>query len=299
MSLLTEKKPAAGVPAAEQGRRRPAGRQGGAVGRFAVSSFLWVYAVIAVAPLMVMVFSSLRTTREMARNPLALPLNPNFASYTKAWVQASFGTFFTNSLLVTIGSVLISTVVSLLAAYALARSKSRVTAIIEAVFLSGLMLPVYLAILPVFYLLDGMGLVDNKFGLIMLYAALSIPFSVFVLTSFFRQLPLELEEAARIDGAGSFTMFWHIMLPLVKPAIATVVVFRFVPIWNDFFYPLILMRSKENYTLPVGLTTFFGEYQTDWPTLFAGLVIATIPLVVLFLVATKQIVAGLTAGMSK
>ena len=298
MSLLIEKKPAAGVPAAEQGRRRPA-RRTGAAGRFAVSSFLWVYAVIAVAPLLVMVFSSLRTTREMARNPLALPLNPNFASYTKAWVQASFGTFFTNSLLVTIGSVLISTVVSLLAAYALARSKSRVTGIIEAVFLSGLMLPVYLAILPVFYLLDGMGLVDNKFGLILLYAALSIPFSVFVLTSFFRQLPVELEEAARIDGAGSFTMFWHIMLPLVKPAIATVVVFRFVPIWNDFFYPLILMRSKENYTLPVGLTTFFGEYQTDWPTLFAGLVIATIPLVVLFLVATKQIVAGLTAGMSK
>ena len=298
MSLLIEKKPAAGVPAAEQGRRRPA-RRTGAAGRFAVSGFLWVYAVIAVAPLLVMVFSSLRTTREMARNPLALPLNPNFASYTKAWVQASFGTFFTNSLLVTIGSVLISTVVSLLAAYALARSKSRVTSIIEAVFLSGLMLPVYLAILPVFYLLDGMGLVDNKFGLILLYAALSIPFSVFVLTSFFRQLPVELEEAARIDGAGSFTMFWHIMLPLVKPAIATVVVFRFVPIWNDFFYPLILMRSKENYTLPVGLTTFFGEYQTDWPTLFAGLVIATIPLVVLFLVATKQIVAGLTAGMTK
>lgn len=298
MSLLTEKKPAAGVPVPESKRLGPARRKG-AAGRFAVSGFLWVYAVIAVAPLLVMVLSSLRTTREMARNPLALPLNPNFASYSKAWVEASFGTFFVNSLLVTIGSVLISTVVSLMAAYVLARSKSRVTGIIEAVFLSGLMLPVYLAILPVFYLLDSMGLVDNKFGLIMVYAALSIPFSVFVLTSFFRQLPLELEEAARIDGAGSFTMFWHIMLPLVKPAIATVVVFRFVPIWNDFFYPLILMRSKENYTLPVGLTTFFGEYQTDWPTLFAGLVIATIPLVVLFLVATKQIVAGLTAGMSK
>ena len=128
MSLLTEKKPAAGLPAAGAGAP-PAGPAGtGAAGRFAVSSFLWVYAVIAVAPLLVMVFSSLRTTREMARNPLALPLNPNFASYTKAWVQASFGTFFINSLLVTIGSVLISTVVSLLAAYALARSKSRVTA---------------------------------------------------------------------------------------------------------------------------------------------------------------------------
>ena len=185
MSLLTEKKPAAGVPVPESKRLGPARRKG-AAGRFAVSGFLWVYAVIAVAPLLVMVLSSLRTTREMARNPLALPLNPNFASYSKAWVEASFGTFFVNSLLVTIGSVLISTIVSLMAAYVLARSKSRVTGIIEAVFLSGLMLPVYLAILPVFYLLDTMGLVDNKFGLIMVYAALSIPFSVFVLTSFFR-----------------------------------------------------------------------------------------------------------------
>lgn len=265
----------------------------------ATSLFLWGYAAIAVLPLLVMVVNSLRTTREMAADPLGLPADPNFASYSKAWVQASFATFFTNSLLVTVSSVLISTAVSLLAAYALARSRSRITSVIEAVFLSGLMLPVYLAILPVFYLLDGMGLVDSKLGLILVYAALSVPFSVFVLTSFFRQLPEELEEAARIDGAGSIRMFWNIMLPLVRPAIATVIVFRFVPIWNDFFYPLVLLRSRENYTLPVGLTTFFGEYQTDWPTLFAGLVIATLPLVILFLVATRQIVAGLTAGMSK
>lgn len=287
------------VPAPGPGARAGRGSGTGTAGKTAVAGALWVYAFIAVAPLLVMVANSLRTTRDMARDPLGLPLDPNFASYGKAWVQASFGTFFTNSLLVTVSSVLISTAVSLLAAYALARSRSRLTSIVEAVFLSGLMMPVYLAILPIFYLLDDMGLVNSRFGLIMVYAALGIPFSVFVLTAFFRQLPTELEEAARIDGAGSFTMFWHVMLPLVRPAIATVIVFRFVPIWNDFFYPLILLRSRENYTLPVGLTTFFGEYQTDWPTLFAGLVIATLPLVVLFLLATRQIVAGLTAGMSK
>lgn len=277
---------------------RPTSRSG-KPGRTAVAGALWLYAFVAVGPLLVMVANSLRTTREMARDPLGLPLDPNFGSYGKAWVQASFGTFFTNSILVTVSAVLISTAVSLLAAYALARSRSRITSLIEATFLSGLMMPVYLAILPIFYLLDDLGLINSRFGLIMVYAALGIPFSVFVLTAFFRQLPTELEEAARIDGAGSFTMFWHVMLPLVRPAIATVVVFRFVPIWNDFFYPLILLRSRENYTLPVGLTTFFGEYQTDWPTLFAGLVIATLPLVILFLLATRQIVAGLTAGMSK
>jgi raffinose/stachyose/melibiose transport system permease protein len=122
---------------------------------------------------------------------------------------------------------------------------------------------------------------------------------VFIMAAFFRNLPREIEEAARIDGAGEFRIFLRVMLPLVKPAIATVVVFRFVPLWNDFFFPLVLLRTTSKYTLPVGLTQFFGEFQTNWSALFAGLVIATVPLIVLFLVATKQIVAGLTAGMGK
>ena len=143
------------------------------------------------------------------------------------------------------------------------------------------------------------GLISNLWGLILVYSALSIPFSSFILAAFFRQLPIDLEEAARIDGAGYFRTFFSILLPLVRPAIATVIVFRFVPIWNDFFYPLMLMRDRAVYTLPVGLTRFFGEYQTDWATLFAGLTIATIPLVILFVVASKQLISGLTAGMSK
>jgi raffinose/stachyose/melibiose transport system permease protein len=122
---------------------------------------------------------------------------------------------------------------------------------------------------------------------------------VFVLAAFFRSLPRELEEAARIDGAGEFRIFTRVMVPLVKPAIATVVVFRFVPLWNDFFFPLVLLRTTSKYTLPVGLTQFFGEYLTNWSALFAGLTIATLPLVILFVVATRKIVEGLTAGLSK
>jgi raffinose/stachyose/melibiose transport system permease protein len=122
---------------------------------------------------------------------------------------------------------------------------------------------------------------------------------VFVLAAFFRSLPRELEEAARIDGAGEFRIFTRVMVPLVKPAIATVVVFRFVPLWNDFFFPLVLLRTTSKYTLPVGLTQFFGEYLTNSSALFAGLTIATLPLVILFVVATRKIVEGLTAGLSK
>ena len=133
------------------------------------------------------------------------------------------------------------------------------------------MLPFRLAVVPLFLLLQDLGLVDNRFGLVLVYAATGIPFSVFILYAFFRQLPVELTEAARIDGAGEFTIFGRVMLPLVRPALATVAVFQFVPLWNDFFFPLVLLRSTSKWTLPVGMTRFFGEFSTDWSTLFAGL----------------------------
>lgn len=285
------------VAAPLPGPRRPRRDRGWAAA--VTSTALWLYAAVAVLPLLVMVTNSLRANRELATEPLGLPLQPDFTSYQRAWIEASFSTYFLNSIIVTVSSVVIATVVSLLAAYALARARGRLMSVIETVFVSGLMMPVFLMIVPIFYLLDSFGLISSRLGLVMVYAAVSIPFSVFVLTTFFRQLPGELEEAARLDGAGPIRMFWSVMAPLVRPAVATVIVFRFVPIWNDFFYPLILIRNRANYTLPVGLTTFFGEYQTDWSTLFAGLVIATLPLIVLFLVATRQIIAGLTSGMGK
>ncbi len=279
--------------------RRGRGPRSGPVARTLTGLVLWGYAAVAVVPLLVMVVNSLRPNQDLFTEPLAAPWPLTFDAYGRAWTEGSFGTYFGNSLTITVGAVLLSTAVSTLAAYGLARGRSRILQGIEALFLSGLMLPIHLAILPIFFLLEGFGLVDSRLGLTLVYAAAGVPFSTFVLTVFFRQLPVELEEAARIDGAGALATFWRVMLPLVRPAMATVVVFRFVPVWNDFLFPLVLLRDSDKYTLPVGLTTFFGEYQTDWSTLFAGLVIATLPLIVLFLVATKQIVAGLTAGMSK
>ncbi|MFG1678911.1 carbohydrate ABC transporter permease [Nonomuraea sp. NPDC049269] len=264
-----------------------------------VKALLWGYAVFSMAPLIVMVLSSFRSTSEIFDDPLGLPGSPSFGNYGKAWTEASFSTYFTNSVLVVVSAVLLGTAVSLLAAYSLGRRIFRGRSLFAAYFISGMTLPAHLGVLPLFYLLESMGLVDSRLGLILVYAAGSIPFNVFVLTAFFRQLPYELDEAASLDGAGPFAIFWHVMLPLVRPAIATVVVFQFVPLWNDFFYPLVLMRDESRLTLPVGLTHFFGQFQNDWGTLFAGLVMTTIPLVVLFMVATRQIVAGLTAGMNR
>ncbi|MGV9387046.1 carbohydrate ABC transporter permease [Nonomuraea sp. NPDC003707] len=268
---------------------------GGALG----SAALWGYALASLVPLLLMVANSLRSTASLYTEPLRVPWPLQVDSYHRAWTAGHFGDYFVNSLLVTAGAVALSTAVATMAAYALARARSRLFTTLEAVFVSGIMLPIHLAVLPIFYLLDGIGLVDTRLGLTLVYAAAGVPFSIFVLTVFFRQLPPELEEAGRIDGTNSWQMFTRIMLPLVRPALATVVIFRFVPIWNDFLFPLVILRTRERYTVPVGLTAFFGEHATDWSSLFAGLVITTLPLIILFLIATKQIVAGLTAGMGK
>lgn len=277
-------------------RRRP---KHGTTTRILIYILLWGYAVVSMAPLVFMLIGSLRTNAAITTNPVGFEFPPTLASYVDAWQNSGFSEYFFNSAIVTVSSVLLTAVVSTPAAYALSRGKSKLFGTIESIFVAGLMLPVQLAILPLFYLLDTMHMIDTAVALILVYGAVGVPFSIFVLTSFFRQVPLDVDEAAQIDGAGPLQRFWSVMVPMVRPAIATVIVFRFVPTWNDFIYPLVLLRSKEHYTLPVGLSNFFGEFQTNYAALFAALTIATIPLLLLFLLATKEIVAGLTAGMSK
>lgn len=297
---VTDHPPDGGARRREASTLRPAGpSRGTRRARLASTTLLWAYAAVALLPLLLMVYNSLRPTPAIFAAPLGAPSDLSVDSYVRAWQEASFGTYFRNSVVVTVSAVALGTAVSVLAAYALGRYTFTGSRLLTVYFLSGLMLPFRLAILPIFYLLAGLGLIDSHLGLVLVYAASGVPFSVFILTAFFRQLPTELEEAARMDGAGEYQIFGRVMLPLVRPAVATVVVFQFVPLWNDFFFPLVLLRSSEKATLPVGLTTFFGQFQTEWSTLFAGLVITTVPLVVLFVAATRQIIAGLTAGIGK
>ncbi|MEU4640633.1 carbohydrate ABC transporter permease [Micromonospora sp. NPDC023814] len=260
---------------------------------------LWTYAAIAFGPLLLVLIGSLRPNAEILRAPVGLPSSFDLSNYTRAWQTASISTYFVNSLTVTCASVALCVSVSAMAAYALARWRFRGRALLAAFFLSGLMIPAKLGLLPVFYMFQSMGLIDSRIGLVLLYAASGIPFSVFVIMGFMRGLPGELEEAARIDGANEGRLFVSVVLPLMRPALAVATVFQFAPTWNDFFYPLVLLRSGDKYTIPVGLTRFFGEFAADRGTLFAGLVIALVPLAVVFALATKQIVAGLTAGMSR
>jgi raffinose/stachyose/melibiose transport system permease protein len=291
------------TPAVDQRTQPPRGSHPGRwrvqPSSVAIAVVLWGYAAMVLGPLLLVVINSLRPTSEIFADPIALPERVSLDSYVTAWTDANFGRYFFNSLGITVAAVALATTVSVLAAYPLGRYRFRGSTLLSLFFLSGLMLPFRLAILPLFLMLDTLNLVDTRTGLVLVYAATGIPFSVFILTAFFRQLPGDLSDAASIDGAGEFQIFSRVMLPLVRPALSTVMVFQFVPLWNDFFFPLVLLRSSDKWTLPVGMTRFFGEFQTDWSTLFAGLLIATLPLIVLFLVATKQIISGLTAGIGK
>lgn len=273
------------------GRSRRAG--------FAATLVLWGYALVAIGPLLVVLNGSLRPNSELLADPLGLATSPTLANVERAWTTASFSAYIANSVVVTVASVALATVVSAMVAYPLARWQFAGRGLLAAFFLTGLMLPIRLAVLPLFYLFERFALIDSRLGLVLLYAATGIPFSVFVLMAFLRSLPVELEEAATIDGAGELVTFTRIVLPLIRPALATVAVFQLAPTWNDFFLPLVLLRTSGKYTLPVGLTQFFGEFATDRGALFAGLVLAVLPLIVVFAVGSRQIVAGLTSGLGR
>jgi raffinose/stachyose/melibiose transport system permease protein len=186
-----------------------------------------------------------------------------------------------------------------MAAYALARYRFRGNEAIYLFFLSGLMVPLKLAIIPLFIQLATLGLVDTHLGLILVYTAMGLPSAIFILTGFLRTLPTEPEESARIDGASEARIMWSIMLPLARPAMVIAGIHNAVPIWNDFFFPLVMVQTDRLKTLPQGLTVFMGEYNTEWGVLFAGLTLAALPITLVYMALSRQFIAGLTHGAVK
>jgi raffinose/stachyose/melibiose transport system permease protein len=262
-------------------------------------AILIAYGFTVVYPIFLMIMSSFKTTQEIFNDPFALPSAWTFANYIEAWGRGNFSTYFLNSVLVTSASVIIVLVVGSLAAYPLGRYAFKGRDWLLLYFLSGLMLPIRLGILPLFFLMRELGLLNTLWSLIFVYSASGLPFTIFVLSNFFKTLPKELEEAARLDGASEFRIYWQVMLPLIRPALATVAIFNFIPWWNDFFFPLIFIRAERYKTLPLGLFSFFGEHSNNWALLFAGLTITALPLLVLYLIASRQIIKGLTSGALK
>jgi len=166
-------------------------------------------------------------------------------------------------------------------------------------FLAGIMIPIRLGILPLYLLMRDLGLIDTPFALILTYAASGMPMAVFLLSVFFRNLPRELEDAARIDGCTEWQTFYRVMLPLVRPGLATVIIINVVPWWNDFFFPLLFLTSNTWKTIPLGMQIFFGQHLIDWSLVFSGMVLASLPLLIVYLIMSRQFIEGLTAGAVK
>ena len=271
----------------------------GGAGRTAVQCVLLLNAFLVLAPMAIMGVSAFKSTREIFQHPFALPAVWRWENFARVWVEARFALYFRNSVLVTIASVVIVVILGAMAGYALGRFRFRGNDLVYLYFLSGLMLPIRLGIIPLFILMRTLHLLDTLWALILTYAASGLPSAVFILTGFFRTLPADLDSAARIDGAGEWLIFQRIMVPLVRPALIIVAVYNLIPVWNDFFFPLVFIQTDRLKTLPLGMTTFFGQYSTDWGALFAGLTLAALPVVTLYALLSQQFIRGLTAGAVK
>lgn len=277
-------------------RRAPASL----VGKSLIQIVLIAYGAVVVYPLLIMLASSLKTTGEIFANPLNLiPDTIRLVNYVDAWNQANFGTYFRNSIFIGTVSVTLILFFGSMAAYVLARFNFPGNRAIYLLFLAGFMIPIRLAIVPLFVLMRDLHLLDTLWSLILVYIAGGMPFTIFLMVNFFRHIPRDLEDAAVLDGAGPFQVYYQIMVPLVRPALATVGLFHFLNVWNDFFFPLIFIRSADLRTVPLGVSTFFGEYSNDWSLMFAALSISIMPVIIVYLLASKQFIAGLTAGAIK
>jgi raffinose/stachyose/melibiose transport system permease protein len=262
---------------------------------------LLVWAAIVLFPLWTMVINSVKPRLDIFRSPFAPPAlsDITFEGYVNAWSAGRFDIYFRNSLFVTAVSLLLVVFFGSLAAYALASWKSRWSTVIYLFFIAGLMIPIRLGTINLLSIVRSLGLIDTVFALIPIYVAMGLPIATFVLTDFIRGLPSELRDAAYVDGASEWRIYWSLILPLVRPALATVAIFNLIPIWNDLWFPLILIRQEEQRTVMLGVTLLFGQYQTNWTNILAVLTLSALPLLVLYLLMAKQFIKGLTAGAVK
>jgi raffinose/stachyose/melibiose transport system permease protein len=264
-----------------------------------IQALLILNAFIMIYPLFVMVVSSFKTNAEIFTSPFALPHELSLHNAAKVWTQTHFLRYLANSLGVTGAAILLILLFATMAGYAIARYDFRLSGFFLMLFISGMTVPLKLAIIPLFIELDTLHLVDSYAGLVLVYVAMGLPSAIFIMTGFLRALPRELEESARMDRASELRIMLSIMLPLARPAMVIVAIQNAVPIWNDFFFPLILISSDNLKTLPQGLTVFMGEFVTDWGVLFTGLTLAALPITALYVVLSRHFIAGITQGAVK
>jgi ABC-type glycerol-3-phosphate transport system permease component len=255
--------------------------------------------IVMVLPLYMMLATSFKSTVEFYADPLGLPRHWGLGNYADVWFQGQMNVFFKNSVIISLGTVLLTLSCATLAGYALARLRMPGSTVIFYVLLAALMVPTEIILLPLFVEFRDLHLLNTYPSLIIPYASLGMAFSTYLLRGFFKSLPGELAEAARIDGAGEFATFWRVMLPLALPGVATVAIFAFMGAWSEFFLATLFVSNPDLRPLTAGLFGFSGTYQTNWGALSAGYTIVIAPIVLLFLLLQRYFIRGLTMGALK
>ncbi|UGY94122.1 carbohydrate ABC transporter permease [Streptomyces gobiensis] len=277
------------------------GTEGGVLNVFS-NAFLVLWVVMAAGPLVWVMVNSLRDSGAIEGDPFGWPTSLSFENFTNAWSEANIGQYALNSAIVLAGSLPGTMLLGSMAAYVIARYAFPGNRVIYLLFAGGMMFPIILAVVPLFFVMDNFGLLDTRQGLMLAYIAYSLPFTTFFMTAFFRTLPGSVAEAATIDGASHTRTFFQIMLPMAKPGLISIGIFNFLGQWNQFFLPLALNSEHEDRAL---LTQGLAElsvsqgYEGDWGALFAGLSIAMVPILVVYMVFQRQVQQGLTAGAVK
>ncbi|MFC4092989.1 carbohydrate ABC transporter permease [Micromonospora sp. GCM10011541] len=257
---------------------------------------------MTILPLAWMFVSSLKSNSEILADPWGLPGALRFDNWARAWTNAHIGQYFLNSAVVVAGSLTLTMLLGAAASDVFARYEFRGRQVAYYLFVGGMMFPVFLALVPLFFVVRNAGLFGTWTGLILVYAAYSLPFTIFFLTAFFRTLPTSVAEAALIDGCGHFRLFFRVMLPMARPGLISVGIFNFLSHWNQFLLPQVLMQGDESrWMLAQGLNALAVNqgYAGDYAQLFAGLAIAVLPVLVVYVTFQRQIQAGLTAGQLK
>jgi len=249
------------------------------------------YSVLVIFPMVWLVYTAFKSTDEIFASAWSLPATWKLDNFVEAWTEARVGEFFWNSIFVTVSTLALQLFVGSMASYSLAKYHFRGSSYLYYTFLAGMMFPIFLGLVPLFFLLKTLHLLDSHLGLILVYSAFGIPFTVFVLTAFFRTIPTTIMEAGIMDGCSHFTLFWRVMLPLAKPGLTTVGIFTFISIWNEYILALVLLSSSHLRTLPLGIAVlqFVQFYEADFGALFAGLVIVMLPTLICYLILQEQI----------
>ena len=260
----------------------------------------WLWLVIVIVPIYWIVITSFKTqSNYFTTNPFAPPTAPTLDNY-RVVIEADFARYFVNSAIVALGAVVPAVLVSFMAAYAIVRGGDQwLLRSVNSLFLMGLAIPLQAAIIPIYLIIIRLHLYDTLLAIILPSIAFAIPLSVLVLSNFIRDVPKELFDSMRVDGASEWATLWHLAFPLTRPALVTVSIYNGLAIWNGFLLPLILIQSPNQRTLPLALWAFQGEYSINVPAVLASVVLTTLPILILYVVGRRQLLSGLTAGFSK